>query len=334
MPRKHANKQEEAKTAGLGTVVTDQSLIHRFVVFGVKATTSLEYIYKHFSKFGEVKFCVKVPHHVQLSQLGEYTPADVKQFGTQVQRPAVDGEFHVLVEVSEHETILRIKDPRAVTYSCAVLAKSTPVCDSLIEDVHARKIFVFGLKKNIDEAMLFQLFSRFGDIEAVRIVRNSNDFRSKGYGFVIYKDSKSRALSLTHKGIPFEEKTIQWIPYRDDSKIGDKQTKLSKFPEEQAISRIETAPSPQMLKERDFQRQSTGLKQYSSSEESQVAYSNVPYKTNLLCGRNWTEVQGEIDHQYKFNRSRIISSAAVRKYFARRLPIGVSTVNAYYSTLV
>jgi RNA recognition motif-containing protein len=222
-----------------------------------------------------------------------------------------------VVEVSELETISKIKSCRHMNYPCAVLVNFTLLCDQLIESVHSRKIFVFGLKKSIDEPKLVELFIKFGEIEAVRIVRNSNDFRSKGYGFVIYKDPKGRQAALRCEGIPYEDKFIQWIPYRDDSKSPERSLKQGSDDKSQQKMLVGDTCMGDQKKESFLERQSTGLKGESGSvgsgqnSPSQLQYRQAPSKSI------WVPMHGDLDHQYKFNRSRIISSAAVREYFRR-----------------
>ncbi|XP_064643954.1 heterogeneous nuclear ribonucleoprotein A1-like [Lineus longissimus] len=53
-----------------------------------------------------------------------------------------------------------------------------------------RKIFVGGLNRKTDEASLSGYFSRFGEVVDCVVIRDKDD-RSKGFGFVIFKDAES-----------------------------------------------------------------------------------------------------------------------------------------------
>lgn len=50
------------------------------------------------------------------------------------------------------------------------------------------KLFVVGFPPETDEMKLAQLFSPYGDIDLLTIVRDRQTGRSKGYGFVYMKD--------------------------------------------------------------------------------------------------------------------------------------------------
>lgn len=57
------------------------------------------------------------------------------------------------------------------------------------------KLFVGGLNKSTSEEVLFQYFSQFGDVSHVEIARSPNR-KSKGYGYVCFKDEQGKAKAL------------------------------------------------------------------------------------------------------------------------------------------
>jgi len=50
------------------------------------------------------------------------------------------------------------------------------------------KVFVGGLAWETDESSLRKIFDEFGELEEVRVVTDRNTGRSKGFGFVTFKD--------------------------------------------------------------------------------------------------------------------------------------------------
>ena len=54
-----------------------------------------------------------------------------------------------------------------------------------------RKIFVCGLTKDADEQLLGNLFSQFGCVEAVEVIRHKQDQRFKGFGYITFSNSQT-----------------------------------------------------------------------------------------------------------------------------------------------
>ena len=60
-----------------------------------------------------------------------------------------------------------------------------------------RKLFIGNLSFKIKEDDLEDMFSEFGDIEEVVLVKDRNTNRSKGFGFVTFFDEKSADLAIS-----------------------------------------------------------------------------------------------------------------------------------------
>jgi RNA recognition motif-containing protein len=60
------------------------------------------------------------------------------------------------------------------------------------------KIYVGNLPFSVDEQELHQMFEQFGEIESANLIIDRASGRSKGFGFVAFKDkgAMSKALSL------------------------------------------------------------------------------------------------------------------------------------------
>jgi RNA recognition motif-containing protein len=58
-------------------------------------------------------------------------------------------------------------------------------------------VFVHNIPFTVDEAVLVQLFSRFGAIVSTRVVRDPTTQQSKGYGFVSFQLEQSALQACT-----------------------------------------------------------------------------------------------------------------------------------------
>lgn len=58
------------------------------------------------------------------------------------------------------------------------------------------KVYVGNLPWSVDHAKLVELFSPFGEIEEAIIITDKFSGRSKGFGFVTYKDEESAKKAI------------------------------------------------------------------------------------------------------------------------------------------
>lgn len=75
----------------------------------------------------------------------------------------------------------------------------TPI-DKSLADYTNEQIYVGNLPYRLDETDLRGYFSRFGGIQAIKIIRNFKTGRSKGYAFVTYQSAKQAAKALAAHG--------------------------------------------------------------------------------------------------------------------------------------
>jgi RNA recognition motif-containing protein len=64
---------------------------------------------------------------------------------------------------------------------------------------HCRTLFLGDLSTNCSEQDLFQLFHRYGDIEALRVMRGRNG-KHLGYGFLTYVEFVSTKSAVELNG--------------------------------------------------------------------------------------------------------------------------------------
>ena len=62
------------------------------------------------------------------------------------------------------------------------------------------QIYIGNLSYEVDEDLLREYFSRFGVVEAIRIVRHFQTGRSKGYAFLTYMHAKQAIKALAAHG--------------------------------------------------------------------------------------------------------------------------------------
>jgi RNA recognition motif-containing protein len=313
--------------------------VFRFVAVGIPKNTTISFLYKYFGQYGEVKFCVMIPSKQSLSAIGDLDdyPQSLESRGNKNVTPNNLSNIKnssALIEVTDQDTLERVCSRpvyiNGQTTSCRPLKTSSQYCEELIQSVIDRKLFIFGLKKSVNEYILHKLFKKHGEIEATRVVRNSNDLRSKGFGFVIFKDPTSRVAALKISSMIYERKLIKWAPYVDIKKQfmsvsddeGGPYDNKRVWPSSDGIIPIpvvslSSSPRISLHKRNDLKSDPSfpqiNLHKMLEHISDKGVESGSSNRRDYLKSSN-----RDFPSEYKFNRSRIISSAAVREYFRRR----------------
>jgi hypothetical protein len=68
-------------------------------------------------------------------------------------------------------------------------------------DIIANKIFVGGLRYATGHDALRSYFEQFGEVEAAQVIFNRDTKKSRGFGFVIFRDSSSVDKVLAHQNV-------------------------------------------------------------------------------------------------------------------------------------
>lgn len=71
-----------------------------------------------------------------------------------------------------------------------------------------RQLYVGNLSYQVTEQDLKELFSKYGAIEQVRIVKNYHSGRSKGFGFVTYRTASETNSALSAHGQKYQGRMI------------------------------------------------------------------------------------------------------------------------------
>jgi len=84
------------------------------------------------------------------------------------------------------------------------------------------RLFVGGLAWQTDEDGLKKAFSEFGDLEECRIVTDRNTGRSKGFGFVTFKDKEAASEAVAKlNGAELDGRTIK-CDFANERSSGDR----------------------------------------------------------------------------------------------------------------
>ena len=71
-------------------------------------------------------------------------------------------------------------------------------------------IFIYNLGPESDEAVLWQLFSPFGSVQSVKIIRDAQTLKSKGFGFVTMNNYEEALRAINYlNGIQLQNRILQ-----------------------------------------------------------------------------------------------------------------------------
>ncbi|UVC54416.1 hypothetical protein MACJ_003962 [Theileria orientalis] len=128
------------------------------------------------------------------TELSNYFAKYGQILSTQVMRDLTTGRhrgFGFVTLKVQHNSMNVFKDSHTVTGKRVdVRAMQTDVAASL-----RKKIFVGGLSKALNEEMLDEYFSKFGEVEKVTIMRQL-DGTSRGFGFIVFTTEEAATGSL------------------------------------------------------------------------------------------------------------------------------------------
>ncbi|KAG7875960.1 hypothetical protein KL938_004894 [Ogataea parapolymorpha] len=181
--------------------------------------------------------------------------------------PKVDGIAQFLSSLKEHveeykdyenefvsrETKAKLKSQQNKEALQRALLKWNPETDTNIAGDPYKTVFVGRLDYTVNEIELREKFAQFGEIDQIRVVRDTNTGKSRGYAFILYK-SESDAKLAFQKGnrmvikdraviVDIERGRVvkNWKPRRLGGGLGGRQiAQKHKYIEQQE-------PAPKML---------------------------------------------------------------------------------------
>ena len=82
------------------------------------------------------------------------------------------------------------------------------------------KLYVGNLAYSVDESHLEQLFSAYGSIDEVALIKDRETGRSKGFAFVTFSSRESAEKALEQNGKELEGRTLRVNQARERSDRG------------------------------------------------------------------------------------------------------------------
>ncbi|XP_058498762.1 heterogeneous nuclear ribonucleoprotein A0-like [Solea solea] len=135
---------------------------------------------KHFEKYGTVIDCTVIEDmHLQRSRC----------FG-----------FVTYSTMEEAETAIKCRphtiDGKTVEVTWAVVREDANKPEAL---ANVKKIFVGGLKDDIEEEHLISHFSQYGDIEKATVISDKDTGKKRGFGFVLFVEQHAADRAIAEK---------------------------------------------------------------------------------------------------------------------------------------
>jgi RNA recognition motif-containing protein len=131
----------------------------------------------YFEKFGQIQDCQIVYDQNDKDRPCGFAFMTVENFDT---AEKILGQSHYL-----HNALVECK-----------LALNKNQIKEKQESEMGRKIYVGGLPKNLPDKQLKQYFSQFGELDKAYVVKDYKTNKTKGFGFVIFKDNYGFEKSL------------------------------------------------------------------------------------------------------------------------------------------
>ncbi|XP_026774394.1 heterogeneous nuclear ribonucleoprotein A0-like [Pangasianodon hypophthalmus] len=152
----------------------------KLFVGGLNVQTTSEGLRAHFEQYGQLNDCVVVQNdHLQRSRcFGFVTYSSVEEADA-----AMAARPHVV-------------DGKNVDLKRAVAREDAGKPEALAK---VKKIFVGGLKEDIEEKDLNEYFAQFGVIEKAEVITDKDTGKKRGFGFVHFEDNDSADKAVVLK---------------------------------------------------------------------------------------------------------------------------------------
>ena len=89
------------------------------------------------------------------------------------------------------------------------------------DGINKRRLFVYSLPPKMNNTDLYDLFSKYGNVEDAYIIINRLTKQSKGFGYVIYETNEEAEKMIDRKILKFKKKKI-WIKLHEKPQKGEK----------------------------------------------------------------------------------------------------------------
>lgn len=79
---------------------------------------------------------------------------------------------------------------------------------STVASSQGEQLYIGNLPYHVNNYQLKEIFSRYGEIQDVRVIKNARTGRSKGFAFITYVDSKNAKKALSAHGESIQGRSI------------------------------------------------------------------------------------------------------------------------------
>lgn len=171
------------------------------------------------------------------------------------------------------------------------------------EHEHGRCVFVGGLPYSVDEEEVREVFTRYGDVESVRVVRERKTGTGKGFGFVTFQDQSGVMFALQQRGIEMKGQKLRVMKSKDMTKVQNFDSASAKFSGVQANKTRKSEKIQRGKNSVNLKKSGVATKKVSQSKiskESQVKNEGDTKKSVLRSG----ERPSRLFHKKKEARQR------------------------------
>ena len=102
-----------------------------------------------------------------------------------------------------------------------------------LENLEKRRVFVSKVPYFVETDQVRHLFSQFGELEDLYLIRNNNYATGKGFGFVMFQTIQAARKALEAKAVHFKGSEMLILPYKKKSNNTNKK-KVGKNEEDEA----------------------------------------------------------------------------------------------------
>lgn len=128
-------------------------------------------------------------------------------------------------------------------------------------------IFIGGLSFEFSEGDVIAVFSQFGEVVNINLVRDRKTGKSKGFGFLCYQDQRSTILAVDNlNGIKLNDRVIR-VDHVEKYKVPKEFDDIT--PEMKQLYDEGCAPKPMQLKPVAPERSSTSDSQHIDSKKKE-----------------------------------------------------------------
>eukprot|EP00301_Raphidiophrys_heterophryoidea_P019255 c4214_g1_i1.p2 GENE.c4214_g1_i1~~c4214_g1_i1.p2 ORF type:complete len:229 (-),score=69.40 c4214_g1_i1:1269-1955(-) len=155
-------------------------------------------------------------------------------------------------------------------------------------------VFVGGIPYEFTEGDVLAVFSQYGEIVDINLVRDKDTGKSKGFAFIAYEDQRSTVLAVDNfNGIKLSGRVIRvdhCADYRQRKKRNATDDEIAALEEIERTKRMaliftDSAPTPQTQAQQQTQTQTTTTQTHQSSNNDDEEHKKLKAEHKQLKAR-------------------------------------------------